>query len=67
MEGKTAKNKRKTNANLTLRKGESQRTNGGYDYRWTAEHGKRHALYAKTLEELKKAEVQDFCAAIVWP
>lgn len=58
MEGKTAKSKRKDKVNLTLRKGESQRPNGGYDYRWTDKHGKRHALYAKTLEELRSAEVQ---------
>lgn len=58
MEGKTAKNKCKDKANLTLRKGESQRPNGGYDYRWMDGEGKRRSLYAKTSEELREAEAQ---------
>ena len=58
LEGKTVKSKRKTKKNLTLHKGESQRPNGGFDYRWTDENGKRRSLYAKTLEELREAEVQ---------
>ena len=58
MEGKTVKSKRKTKENLTLHKGESQRPNGGFDYRWTDEDGRRRSLYAKTLEELREAEAQ---------
>ncbi len=50
--------KRKDKANLVLRKGESQRKNGGYDYRWTDDNGKRHSIYAKTLDELREAEAQ---------
>lgn len=41
-----------------LRKGESQRTDGTYDYRWTSRNGKRHSIYAKTLEELRRKEEQ---------
>lgn len=41
---------------LTLRKGETQRKDGTYDYRWTTADGKRHSIYAKTLEELRERE-----------
>lgn len=41
---------------ITLRKGESQRKNGTYEYRWTTLDGKRHSVYAKTLEELREKE-----------
>ena len=58
MEGKAVKSKRKTKGNLTLYKGESQRPNGGFDFRWTDEDGRRRSLYAKTLEELREAEAQ---------
>ena len=43
---------------LTLRKGETQRADGLYDYRWTAPDGRRHSVYAKTLEELREKEQQ---------
>ncbi len=39
-----------------LKKGESQRANGKYDYRWTSKDGKRHSVYADTLEELREKE-----------
>lgn len=41
-----------------LRKGESQRADGTYDYRWTSRNGKRYSIYAKTLEELRRKEEQ---------
>lgn len=41
---------------ITLRKGETQRKDGTYDYRWTTLDGERHAIYAKTLEELREKE-----------
>lgn len=41
-----------------LRKGESQRADGTYDYRWTSRNGKRHSIYAKTLDELRRKEEQ---------
>ena len=39
-----------------LKKGESQRKDGTYDYRWTSKNGKRHSIYAQTLEELRIKE-----------
>ena len=67
MKGKTQSTKRKDSNNLVLRKGESQRPNGGYDFRWTDEEGKRRSIYAKTLEELREAEenvLRDKCEGI---
>ena len=51
--------KRKDKDRIVLRKGECQRPNGSYDYRWTDQFGKRHVIYGKTLEELctKEKEV----------
>ena len=48
--------KRKDKARVVLRKGESQRKDGKYDFRWTSPDGKRHSIYAATLEELRKKE-----------
>lgn len=56
MAGKGQKNKRKDKDRIVLRTGESQRPNGSYSYRWTDKHGKRHSLYAPTLEELREKE-----------
>lgn len=39
-----------------LKQGESQRANGKYDYRWTDKLGKRHSIYADTLDELRAKE-----------
>lgn len=50
--------KRKDKDRIVLKAGESQRPNGTYDYRWTGRDGKRHAVYAKTLEELRAKEAQ---------
>lgn len=43
---------------IVLKKGESQRSDGRYDYRWTSPDGKRHAIYAKSLDELRKKEAE---------
>ena len=48
--------KRKDKDRIVLKTGESQRKNGTYDYRWTDRNGKRHVVYAKTLEELREKE-----------
>ena len=48
--------KRKDKARVILRKGESQRKDGKYDFRWTSPDGKRHSIYAATLEELREKE-----------
>ena len=50
--------RRLDNKRKVLRKGESQRADGTYDYRWTSRNGKRHSIYAKTLEELRRKEEQ---------
>lgn len=50
--------KRKDNNRSVLRRGETQRENGSYDYRWTDKKGNRHSVYAKTLPELREKEKQ---------
>ena len=50
--------KRKDKSRVVLRKGEYQRANGTYNYSWTDGNGKRHFVYAKTLEELRIKEEQ---------
>ena len=44
----TQNTKRKDKARVVLRKGESQRKDGKYDFRWTSPDGKRHSIYAAT-------------------
>jgi len=56
MAGKGQTQKRKDKDRIVLRKGETQRSNGTYDYRWVGKDGKRHSVYAKTLEELRDKE-----------
>lgn len=48
--------KRKDSNRRVLREGESQRKDGTYDYRWRTTGGKRHSIYAKTLDELREKE-----------
>lgn len=48
--------KRKDSNRRVLKEGESQRKDGTYDYRWRTAGGKRHSIYAKTLEELREKE-----------
>ncbi|MGM9552528.1 MAG: tyrosine-type recombinase/integrase [Clostridia bacterium] len=43
---------------IVLRKGESQRADGIYCYRWSSRDGKRHYIYAGTLDELREKEKQ---------
>lgn len=43
---------------VRLKKGESQRNNGSYEFRWTTRDGKRHSIYAPTLEQLREKETQ---------
>lgn len=58
MTTKKGKNRRLDKDRVTLRKGESQRADGIYDYRWSTPDGKRHAIYASTLEALREKEEQ---------
>jgi len=54
-----AKSKRRLDKNrVTLRKGESQRKDGIYCYRWSTRDGKRHYIYAGTLDELRRKEIE---------
>ena len=46
------------NNRIRLQTGETQRDNGTYIYRWTGNDGKRHAIYAPTLDELRSKEEQ---------
>lgn len=48
--------RRKDNKNRVLKEGESQRANGTYEYKWRDRRGKRHGIYAKTLQELRVKE-----------
>ena len=48
--------RRKDSKGRVLKENESQRKDGTYDYRWRTSDGKRHSVYAKTLEELRKKE-----------
>ncbi|MDE7431824.1 MAG: site-specific integrase [Lachnospiraceae bacterium] len=48
---------RKDSKNKVLHKGESQRSDGRYIYRWTQD-GKTQTIYAKNLDELRKKEKQ---------
>ena len=50
--------KRRDKDRIVLRKGEGQRPNGTYDYRWTDIYGKRNTVYAPTLDELREKEKQ---------
>ena len=49
--------KRKDSKGRVLRTGESQMPNGTYCYRYT-QNGKRYAVYAPTLNELREKEVE---------
>lgn len=53
-----AQAKRKDKSHAVLKKGEGQRSNGTYYYRWQDRKGNRHYLYAKTLQELREQEKQ---------
>ena len=54
----TKKKRRLDKDRITLKKGESQRKDGRYSYRWTADDGTRHTVYALSLEELREKEQQ---------
>ena len=58
---KNKSGKRLDKGRIKLRTGESQRKNGTYDYRWTTPDGKRHTIYATTLEELREKEEAAIC------
>lgn len=45
--------RRRDSKGIMLKKGESERAGGGYDYRWT-QNGERRVIYAPTLQELRE-------------
>lgn len=55
---KEKKINRKDNKGKVLRKGESQRKDGTYMFRFTDECKKRKSIYAKTLAELREKELK---------
>lgn len=51
--------KRKTaNGRKVLRKGEGQRKDGSYYYRWVDREGDRHTIYSKSLTVLREREME---------
>ncbi|MBQ8935889.1 MAG: integrase DNA-binding domain-containing protein, partial [Oscillospiraceae bacterium] len=50
--------RRKDSKNRVLKEGEYQRTNGSFEYKWRDKQGKRHSIYAKTLDALREKEVE---------
>lgn len=50
--------KRKDNKGRILKTGESQRKDSLYQYRYSDVCGKRHSVYASTLQELRKKEAE---------
>ena len=50
--------RRKDHKGRVLRDGESQRKNLTYQYRFTDSLGKRHCLYAQTLDDLRRKEAE---------
>ena len=45
--------RRRDSKGIMLKKGESERVRGGYDYHWT-QYGETRVLYAPTLQELRE-------------
>jgi Cdc6-like AAA superfamily ATPase len=53
--------RRKDSKNRVLEDGEYQRANGTFGYKRKDKRGKRHSIYAKTLEELREKEKDVLC------
>ena len=50
--------RRKDNKGKVLEKGENQRADGSYMYRWTDVTGTRRTIYANSLNELREKEFE---------
>lgn len=48
--------RRKDSKNRVLKKGETERKKGGYQYRWKSVSGKRHYIYSNNLDDLRERE-----------
>ena len=55
MARKEKRNVRFDSHHVRLKTGETEKQNG-YEYRWTTNDGKRHSVFAKTLDELREME-----------
>ena len=55
---KKSNGKRVDKNRIVLRKGEFQRDDGIYRFRWSGKDGKRHYIYASTLDDLREKEKQ---------
>lgn len=53
--------RRKDSKGRVLKEGEMQRKDGSYDFRWRTSDGKRHSVYAKTLDKLREKEEKIRC------
>lgn len=42
---------------VRLKTGETEKSTGGYEFRWTSRDGKRHSIYAPTLDRLREMEL----------
>ena len=56
MAKKELRNIRYDSRRVRLRKGETEKSSGGYEFRWTDTDGKRHSVFATTLERLREIE-----------
>lgn len=48
--------RRKDSKNRVLKECEYERDNGTYEYKWRDKRGRRHSIYAQTLDELRRKE-----------
>ena len=58
MAKRVKRNVRFDSRHVRLKTGETEKSTGGYEYRWTGADGKRHSIYAPTLEKLREMEEQ---------
>jgi hypothetical protein len=59
--------KKKDTNRIVLKKGEYQRKNGTYSYRWTDQKGKHHEVYAKSLDDLTLTlKMESLILIILW-
>lgn len=58
MARRVKRNVRFDSRHVRLKTGETEKSNGGYEYRWTSADGKRHSIYAPTLEQLREMDEQ---------
>lgn len=49
--------RRKSSTGKVLKEGEYERANNTFEYKWRDKKGKRHSVYAKTLDELREKEI----------